>query len=226
MIAKDTLPFLVDLKKNNNREWFLANKKRYEAYKKNYAEIIGEVLALFVPHEPEFKRLLPRDIGFRINRDIRFSKDKSPYKTHMGLWLSAGTKNWNQAGYYIHIEKGGSFIAAGIHQPEAPELKRIRKEIAFFHDDLDKIVSEKEFKEIYGALDRDENNTLKTAPKDYEKDHPAIEYLKLKSFTATAKIDDRLLSDADFAKKIVEKLIVLKPFVAFLNRALDVVDEF
>lgn len=219
MISKDSLQFLEDLKKNNNREWFLANKKRYETYKADYHKLIGEFLDTMKPKDPNLELLEVKNCTFRINRDIRFSKDKSPYKTHMGIWMNTNSSGVNAPGYYIHIEKGQSFIAAGFHSPEASELKKIRKEIAFFHDDLEKIVTDKNFKKHFTDLDR--NNSLKTAPKDFEKDHPAIEFLKLKSFTASAKISDKELSDKNFVKETAEKLIALKPLVDFLNRGLS-----
>ena len=138
----------------------------------------------------------------------------------MGIWMSSGQKNDSLAGYYIHIEKGSSFIAGGVYWPEAADLKKIRKEIAFFYEDLAKITTDKKFEGTFGDLDRDNSNSLKTAPKGFEKDHPAIEFLKLKCFTASEKIDDKLLTDAHFVKKMADKLILLKPLNEFLNRAL------
>ena len=218
MISKDSLKFLDDLKKNNSRDWFLANKTRYESYKKEYYKLVQDFLDEMKPKDHTIDHLEVKNCVFRVNRDIRFAKDKSPYKTHMGIWKSSGSKNTNLAGYYIHIENGASFIAGGVYSPENGDLKKIRKEIAFFHDELEDVVNDKNFKSVFGALDRD--NALKTSPKDFEKDHPAIEFLKLKSFTASAKIDDKLLLDKDFVKKTASKLIGLKPLNEFLNRAL------
>ena len=218
MISKESLQFIDELKKNNNRDWFLENKKRFEAVKTDYHRLIAEILEAMIPLDDSLKNLEVKDCAFRIYRDIRFSKDKTPYKTHLGIWMSSGQKNTNLSGYYIQLEKGASFIAAGVYWPEAENLKKIRKEIAFFHDELETIVNDKKFKSEFGNLDQE--HTLKMMPKGYEKDHPAIEFLKLKSFTATSKIDDKLLSDKDFVKKITEKLILLKPLNEFLNRAL------
>lgn len=220
MISKDSLQFLSDLKKNNNREWFLANKKRYDTYKDQYHQLIREFLDAMVPLDSSLKHLEVKDCAFRINRDIRFSKDKTPYKTHLAIWMSAGQKNTNLAGYYIHLEPGASFIAGGVYWPEAADLKKIRNEIAFFQDDLQKIVTSKKFKDEFGDLDRDESNMLKTSPKDFDKDHPAIEFLKLKCFTASEKIDDKMLADKDLVNKLANKLAALKPLNEFLNRAL------
>ena len=221
MITKEALQFLEDLIANNNTEWMHANKKRYENYKKEYHNYIVSIFAEMKPLDKSLEPLEVKNCTFRINRDIRFSKDKSPYKTNMGVWLTQNKFSKNSPGYYIHFEKGKSFIAGGVWCPEPNELKQIRKEIAFFYEDLEAIVTDKKFKAQYGALTRDENNTLKKAPKDFEPNHPAIEFLKLKSFTASEKIDDKLFLDKDFSKIVSQKLIVLKPMNDFLKRALE-----
>lgn len=221
MLSKNTLQFLEDLKTNNNRDWFLENKKRYEEFKKDYHQLIREFLEIMKPQDANLELLEVKNCTFRINRDIRFSKNKAPYKTHLGIWMNTNQGSNNGPGYYIHIEKGASFIAGGLYSPEADELKKIRKEIAFFHEDLEEILSNKNFKKIYSGLDRNETNSLKNGPKDFEKDHPAIEFLKLKSFVAVQKTSDKELFDDNFAKVIAEKLLVLKPLLEFLNRGLS-----
>ena len=220
----EALQFIADLKANNNTEWMHANKKRYESFKKDYHLLIAELLAAMKPLDPNLELLEIKNCTFRINRDIRFAKDKTPYKTNMGLWLSTNKNRKNSPGYYIHYEKGASFIAGGVWCPEVDELKKIRKEIAFFHEDLEEIVTEKNFKSSFQNLSREENNVLKKAPKGYEPDHVAIAFLKLKSFTASQKIDDQLFLDKDFGKKMAQKLIPLKPLNDFLNRALETED--
>lgn len=221
MLSPKTLQFLEDLKENNNRDWFLANKSYYEEYKKEYHQLISDFLEEMIPFDDSLRNLEPKKCAFRINRDIRFSKDKSPYKTHMGIWMATDQNGTNSPGYYVHIEKGGSFIAAGLHAPEAADLKKIRKEIAYFYEDLEEIVNNKDFKKTYPELDRTEANSLKTAPKDYEKDHPAIKFLKLKSFTVSQKLDDKSLFEKDFIKKTAKKLILAKPLNDFLTRGLN-----
>jgi len=220
MLTNESLQFLEDLKANNNRDWFLDQKKRYEIFKKDYHQLVSDFLDVMKPLDPSLELLEVKNCTFRINRDIRFSKDKSPYKAHLGIWMSAGAKGANRSGYYVHIEKGGSFIAGGFYSPEADELKKVRKEIAFFYEDLDEILNDKNFKKEFGSLDRTETNSLKNAPKDYEKDHPAIEHLKLKSFTASQKFDIKEVSQKDFVTKMAKKLIALKPLNDFINRAL------
>lgn len=221
MITKEALQFLADLVANNNTEWMHANKKRYENFKKDYHQYIASVLAEMKPLDKTLEPLEVKNCTFRINRDIRFSKDKSPYKTNIGIWFTQNKNSKNSPGYYIHYEKGRSFIAGGVWCPEPEELKKIRKEIEFFHDDLEKIVGDKTFKKEFGELTRDDTNSLKNAPKGFDPNHPAIEFLKLKSYTASQKIDDKIFTEPDFSKKIAQKLIALKPMNDFLKRALE-----
>lgn len=226
MLTKESLQFLDDLKKNNNRDWFQDNKKRYEIFKKDYHQLVSDFLDAMKPLDPSLELLEVKNCTFRINRDIRFSKDKSPYKAHLGVWLSSGAKGQNRSGYYVHIEKGASFIAGGFYSPEPDQLKKVRKEIAFFHDDLEAILNDKNFKKEFGSLDTNEGNSLKNPPRGYEKDHPAIEFLKLKSFTATQKYDIAEVTQKDFVAKMSKKLITLKPLNEFINRALETEEEF
>ena len=220
MLSKDTLQFLDDLKANNNRDWFLDNKKRYEAFKKDYQLLVADLLDAMKPLDPSLEMLEVKNCTFRINRDIRFSKDKTPYKSHLGIWLSSGAKGLNRSGYYIHLENGSSFIAGGLYCPEANDLKKMRKEIAYFHEDLEAILNEKEFKKEFNDFDRDEKNTLKNPPRGYEKEHPAIDLLKLKSFESSQKINFSTAGTKDFVTTVSKKLILLKPLNDFINRAL------
>ena len=221
MISKEALQFFKDLVTNNNTEWMHANKKRYENFKKDYYQYIASVLAEMKPLDRTLEPLEVKNCTFRINRDIRFSKDKSPYKTNIGIWFTQNKNSKNSPGYYIHFEKGRSFIAGGVWCPEPEELKKIRKEIEFFHDDLEKVVNEKTFKKEFKELTRDDTNSLKNAPKGFDPNHPAIEFLKLKSYTASQKVDDKIFTEPDFSKKIAQKLIALKPMNDFLKRALE-----
>lgn len=221
LLHPESFQFLKDLKENNHRDWFLSQAKRYDAYKKDYKQISEEFITEMSKGDESLSQLEFKDVSFRINRDIRFSKDKTPYKTNMAIWLSEGTKNTNLAGYYVHIEPGASFIAGGIHWPDAVDLKKVRREIDGFYEDLEEIVAEPKFRKLFGALDSDENNTLKSAPKDFDKEHPAIQFLRLKSFTATAKLTDKEVQSKDFVKTTSEKLLVLQPLVEFINRAMS-----
>ncbi|MBP6586890.1 MAG: DUF2461 domain-containing protein [Flavobacterium sp.] len=224
MLSKDSLQFLDDLKANNNRDWFLDNKKRYEVFKKDYQQLVADFLDAMKPLDPTLEMLEVKNCTFRINRDIRFSKDKSPYKDHVGIWMSSGAKGMNRSGYYVHIARAGSFIAGGFYCPEAEDLKKVRKEIAFFHEDLEEIMNNKSFQKEFGDFDRNENNLLKNPPRGYEKDHPAIEFLKLKSFETSQKFNIEEVLKKDFVSKMTQKLIVLKPLNDFINRALTAED--
>ena len=199
MITKEALQFLEDLVANNNTEWMHANKKRYENYKKDYHNYIASLLAVMKPLDKSLEPLEVKNCTFRINRDIRFSKDKSPYKDHLGIWLSSGSKGNTKAGYYVHIAREGSFIAGGLYCPEAEDLKKIRKEIAFFYEDLDEILAHKNFKKVFHDLDRNAAHVLKNPPRGYDKEHPAIAYLKLKSFETSQKFKIEEIFETDFA---------------------------
>lgn len=225
MLTKESLQFLDDLKANNNRDWFLDNKKRYEIFKKDYQQLVGNFLDAMKPLDPSLELLEIKNCTFRINRDIRFSKDKTPYKSHVGVWLSSASKGNNRSGYYVHIERDKSFIAGGFYCPEATDLKKVRKEIAFFYDDLEAILEEKNFKKEFGDFDRNESSVLKNPPRGYEKEHPAIEFLKLKSFEASQRFDISEVLKKDFVATMSKKLITLKPLNDFINRAVTT-DEF
>ena len=220
MLSEKSLQFLEDLKTNNNRDWFLDNKKRYEEFKKDYHQLIQGFLEILKPQDASLELLEVKNCKFRINRDIRFSKNKAPYKTHMGIWMNTNPSNNNGPGYYIHIEKGNSFIAGGMYGPENDDLRKIRKEIAFFYEDLEAILDDAKFKKVYAGLNVTETNSLKNGPKDFEKDHPAIAFLKLKSFVSIHKLEDTELTKPTFIKDTAAQLILLKPLLEFLNRGL------
>jgi uncharacterized protein (TIGR02453 family) len=221
MITKEALQFLEDLIANNNTDWMHANKKRYEQYKKDYHAFIAGLLAEMKQLDSKLDDLEVKNCTFRINRDIRFSKDKSPYKTNMGVWFTQNKFQKNSPGYYVHFEKGNCFVAGGVWCPEPSQLKQIRREIAFFYDDLEAITGDSQFKKEFGDLSREADNVLKKAPKDFDPNHPAIEFLKLKSFTASQPIDEKLFTDKNFNKTVAQKLIALKPLNDFLYRALE-----
>jgi uncharacterized protein (TIGR02453 family) len=221
MIQKETLQFLDDLKNNNHRDWFIEQKKRYDAYKQDYHRVIENLLAQLKPFDDKLQPLEVKHCTFRINRDIRFSKDKSPYKTHMGIWLSQNRMMKNAPGYYLHISPEETFVAGGLWCPEAPELQKIRKEIAFFHEDLEQILQHKTFQKYFKDLDRQEGQVLKTAPKGFEKDHPALHWLQLKSHTASFPIPTKELFEPKTLNHVVEVMKSLKPLNDFIYRALE-----
>ena len=165
------------------------------------------------------KNLSAKDCFFRINRDIRFSKDKTPYKTNLGASINkAGRKAWEHAGYYFHFEPGRSFAGGGIWMPEPPQLKKIRQEIDYNFKDLKKILQSKKFKSVYGDLNKTDEYILTRVPKGYDADNPAAEYLRLKSFVAMVEITDKDLVSKDLVKKTAEAFKALQPLIDFINQ--------
>lgn len=222
MLQPATIKFLKDLKKNNNKPWFDSNRKAYEAAKADFAGFIQQVIDLHSKKDATIKTLLARDCMFRINRDIRFSKDKSPYKTNFGASINkAGRKAMNAAGYYFHLEPGGSFTGGGMYMPMPEELKKVRQEIDYNFATFKKIIGAKKFKSIYGDLDKSPEFLLSRVPKGYEPDNPAAEYLRLKSYIAMVNISDKDLCSKDLVKKTVEAFEALQPFIEFVNNSFE-----
>jgi len=220
MFTQEVWNFFDELKENNHKDWFHANRKTYDLLREQYLNNADILLKEMCKHDVSLSYLQPKDIIFRINRDIRFSKDKSPYKTHLAYGLNPHGKKMAFAGYYLHLEKDNCFIGGGMYMPDSASLKKVRNEINFFVNDFKEILEEKKFKKTFGGLDTDENVVLKTTPKGYDTDNPAIEYLKFKSFTAIKKFDNSLLTDKKALEKTIEIFVTLKPLIDFLNRAL------
>ena len=221
MLQQSTVQFLRNLKKNNKKEWFDANRTKYESAKKNVEDLSVEIIKRLSHTDDSIAHLQPKDCMFRINRDVRFSKDKSPYKTNMGVYFSKGGKKGINAGYYFHLEPGSSFVAGGLWMPMPPELKKVRQEIDYSWAEFSKITGSKKFKSVFGDLDMSNEFALSRPPKGYEADNPAISYLKLKSFIATTKIKDADLTSKDLVKKVTVHFESLKPLIDFLNRAIE-----
>lgn len=222
MLHPATIKFLKDLKKNNNKPWFDKNRKFYEAAKADFASFIQQVIDQHSRKDSTIKNLLAKDCMFRINRDIRFSRDKSPYKTNFGASINkAGRKAMNAAGYYFHLEPGGSFMGGGLYMPMLEELKKVRQEIDYNFAAFQKIVGAKKFKSIYGDLDKSKEFLLSRLPRGYEPGNPADEYLRLKSYIAMTPISDKDLSSKDLVKKTVAAFDALYPFVEFINKSFE-----
>ncbi|MBI5858004.1 MAG: DUF2461 domain-containing protein [Sphingobacteriales bacterium] len=222
MLQSATLKFLKDLKKNNNKPWFDKNRKVYEAAKADFAGFIQQVIIEHSKKDPSIKNLQAKDCMFRINRDIRFSKDKSPYKTNFGASINAkGKSAWDNAGYYFHLEPGQCFAGGGIYMPPADALKKVRQEIDYNFADFKKIIGSKKFKPVYGDLDKSKEFLLSRVPKGYEPDNPAAEYLRLKSYIAMVKISDADLTSKNLVKKIVDAFEALRPLLSFINHSLQ-----
>jgi len=221
MLQPSTLTFLKNLKKNNVKEWFDANKKAYDAAKTDFAALVTEVIEQFGKKDHDIITLTAKDCTYRINRDVRFSNDKSPYKTNMGAYFSKGGKKSGLAGYYFHCEPGNSFMGGGLWMPEADATKKVRQEIDYSWQEFSAIVKSKKFIARYGELERGDGMALSREPKGYEKENPAIEYIKLKSWLASATFTDEDITGKNAVKTIVTAFETLQPMVAFLNRALE-----
>ncbi len=221
MLEPQTLRFLSLLKKNNDRPWFEEHRKEYEAAKIDFQNFIQLVIDDFGRTDIAIAGLTAKDCLFRINRDVRFSKDKSPYKTNMGASIKPGGKKSPFAGYYFHCEPGNSFVGGGLWMPEVFQLKKVRQEIDYNWKEFESIITEKTFKAIYGDVYKGAEISLASMPKGYERDNMAIEYLKLKSFIAEQKLTDEELTKASLHKKTVAAFEALQPFLKFINRSVD-----
>ncbi|HLG02042.1 MAG TPA: DUF2461 domain-containing protein [Bacteroidia bacterium] len=220
MIRKETFDFLRKLKKNNDRAWFEKNKPAYETAKENVEETLGAILKNIRSFDKRIDPDLPvKKYMFRIYRDVRFSKDKAPYKTHFGANMNPGGKKEHAPGYYMHLEPGGSFFAGGMWMPEPPMLAKIRQEIDYNLPEFQSILSNKTFKKYFGKLS--DEDKLSTTPKGYLKDHPAIELIKLKSFIVVSDISDKDVLSKNYIKKATQIFQAMKPLNDFLQRAID-----
>lgn len=222
MLQSSTIKFLKDLNKNNNKLWFDKNRKVFEAAKADFANFIQSVINQHSKKDPSIKSLLAKDCLFRINRDIRFSKDKSPYKTNFGASINmGGRKAMNSAGYYFHLEPGNCFAGGGIYMPMPDELKKLRQEIDYNFSDFKKILNAKKFKSVYDHLDKSDEFLLSRVPKGYLPDNPAAEYLKLKSYIAMIRIKDTDLTSKGLVKKTADAFEALRPLIEFINEAIN-----
>lgn len=217
MITPSTFTFLKNLKKNNDREWFDAHRKDYLAAKENYEALVSALHNLLLPIEPGLAGQDSKANIFRIFRDVRFSKDKSPYKTHFGVFFSRGGRKWEGAGYYLHLEPGACFAGGGLWMPPAPMLKSVRQEIDYNLPEFEKIIQDKTFIKTFGKL---EGESLQRPPKGYTPDNPAIEYLKMTSLTVGHKLKDEELKSEDAAKNVAAVFKTMQPMIDFLNRPL------
>ncbi len=218
MLHANTISFLTELAQNNNKIWFDANRDKYTAAKEDFENQVGELLAEIAQKDPAFSEQKAKDCVFRIFRDVRFGKDKTPYKPNFGAFFSKGGKKYPGAGFYLHIEPGGKcFAGGGLWMPETPILKAIRQEVDYNFEEFKSIIDEKKFKKTFAEIS---GERVKTLPAGYTADNPAIEYLKLKSFTVMHHIDDDTLKSKNLTKSINDIFKTMQPFIDFLNRAI------
>lgn len=218
MLQKSTIQFLKQLEKNNNREWFNKNKHLYEAARADYDGFVDALIQAISKFDSSVKGLKAKDCTFRIYRDVRFSKNKAPYKDHFGAYLAEGGRKSMKPGYYIHLQPGKSFLAGGAYQPESAVLNAIRQEIDYNLKEFQGILKSKAFSRYFKKL---EGETVKTTPKGYDKDHVAIAYLKHKDFLAMHALKDDQIMAKNAVSYVTKGFQVMKPFNDFLARAYE-----
>lgn len=215
-IEQSTIKFLFDLSRHNDRIWFADNRSRYEQARDNFSTFVQAVIDEIVEFEPIFKGLEAKSCIYRINRDIRFTNDKSVYKSNFGAFMVRGGKKSADRfpGYYIHIEPGRSFLSGGSYIPPAPWLNAIRENISENGDKLVKILNNKEYKKYFTGL---EGEKLKLPPRGYPKDHPHIELIKMKSFLTEKTLTNDEVTDPGFYTVAIGAFRAMKPLNDFLD---------
>ena len=220
MIEKNILEFLKDIKKNNYKPWFDSNKKRYEDARSSFILSVEKMIAAIATFDNEISNLTAKECILRINRDVRFSKNKTPYKNNMAAYFNRAGKKGTGAGYYLHIEPGASFAAAGIWMPEGDGLSKIRQEIDYNFDEWKKIIGSSAFKKQF-EKGLESSNTLVRPPKGYDENNPAINFLKLKSFIVSKTFSDADVMSKTFTSDLTKTFRQVKPMIDFINRSLD-----
>lgn len=216
MNVQPLFTFLEELKENNNKDWFAANKKRYEGCRTIFMEMVEKLIAYLNEKDEAFEGLTAKECVFRIYRDVRFSKDKTPYKTSFSACIAPGGRKSTQAIRYFHLEPGNTMLAAGMYQPDAERLKKIRQEIDYNADALKAILNDAGFKQYFAEMNGEK---LKRPPKGYDVEHPEVELLKFKSYTVFHNLSDQAVLSAEFLKATEKIFDEMTPFNAYLNEA-------
>jgi uncharacterized protein (TIGR02453 family) len=214
MIQKSTLDFLKKLKKNNNREWFAKNKSLYENAKNDFEVFVFELINDTAEFDDNISGLEPKDCTFRIYKDVRFSKDKTPYKTALGASINKGGRKSEYPGYYFHLSPGGCFLAGGNYNPMPDKLRAIRNKIFENTKAFEKIVKNKDFVKLFKSV---RGGKLKTTPKGFPKEHPSSEYLKFKSFIVYHEVKDEKVLSKNMIDYSVRVFKQMKAFIDFLS---------
>jgi uncharacterized protein (TIGR02453 family) len=222
MLQLSTLQFLKSLSKNNNKVWLDAHRNQYMDAKSDFENFVSILIKKTAQFDSNVKELQVKDCVFRLNRDIRFSKNKTPYKINMGASINRGGKKSIYAGYYFHVEPGGkSFVGGGLWMPMSGELKKIRQEIDYCFDEFKSIVEGKSFVSEYKELESTPDVKLNNLPRGYDKENPAGEYLKFKSLIATKYLSDADLTNNKLTEKAIKAFKALMQLVKFINKALE-----
>ena len=210
--------FLIDLQINNNRNWFNDNKSRYEEAKDEFLQFLGDFLPQLKALDPQINVDDPKKCMFRIYRDVRFSKNKAPYKTNFGAFFAKDGRKSGHAGYYMHIEPDHCFIGGGIYKPDAQSLKAIRQHIYDHPEDFKNIIKNDEFQSYFPEI---HGEKLKRAPKDFPKEFKDIELLKHKSYAMIHPVSNEFWAQKDLKKQLLKIYKIQLPFNHFLNEAVD-----
>ncbi|MBI3573051.1 MAG: DUF2461 domain-containing protein [Candidatus Kerfeldbacteria bacterium] len=215
MDTKRLVAFLKGLKAHNNKAWFDAHRDEYEPLRQDFFEFVQRVILDTARFDPALRNLTAKEAVYRINRDIRFSKDKTPYKTSFGAGIGPGGKKGNLAGYHFGInEQGKVFIAGGLHMPEPNQLEAIRQSIARQPKKFTTLINAPAFKKQFGSFD---GERLKKAPRGFDPDHPLVEYLKLKQFAVWTDIPVSRLPKKNPEQFVADQFKVMAPFVLWLR---------
>ncbi len=214
---KNVFKFLRCLKKNNNREWFKANKAEYDKVREEFIDFVDSLTSRISKFDPQIEGLFAKDCLFRIYRDIRFSKDKTPYKIVFGASMNPHGRKSGIPGYYIHVQPTECFLAAGNYMPESKVLLRIRTAIAKNTDDFLAIPKSKTFQKYFNEISA--KDKLKTFPRGFPKDHKAIEYLKYKGYFVHHKVKDKDVNDKGFPAYATKVFKAMYPLNTFLRDA-------
>jgi uncharacterized protein (TIGR02453 family) len=210
-LQPSSFEFLKDLARNNNKAWFEGQKSVFKEHQDNFKALVQEVKVGM-----EHKDQIEKSKVFRIYRDVRFSKDKTPYKSHLAAsFTRMGAER--RGGYYLHLKPGESFIAVGFWAPNKEDIFRIRKEFEMDITELEEILSDTRLKKAWGSL---QGEQLKTAPKGFDRDHPNIEYLRYKQFIFTRKFTDKEVFSPNFGDKVVDSYEAIRPFFDYMSDVL------
>jgi len=216
---QNSLSFIHELGQNNNREWFHANRDRYEEARKEFRAFVERLIGGLELIDPDLGPVQAGNAIFRIHRDIRFTNDKSPYKTNFGAFIVRGGKKSGNAGYYFHLEPGNSFTGGGVYHPMPDILKAIRKEIYENAEEFLGIIKNREFHDFFGNLYDDD--MLKTPPRNFPADFRYIDLLKYKSYTVLRNFDDSLVRGSGLYEETIRAFRLMVPFNRFINNALS-----
>ena len=220
MLEKNTLEYLKKLEKNNNRKWFKDHKEDFELAKANMELFVEEMAAAMIPYDKRLMDMTAKQAMFRIYRDVRFSKDKRPYKTYFSAVLAREGRKFPGSSYYIHVEPGNrSIVAAGLYACESGPLGRVRKAIVRDSKPLRKYMKSAAFKKYFKEL---QGEQLKTAPQGYSKNHPEIDLLRYKEYMVSTKLTDKEMLSKAGVKKMVTIMRSMQPFNTYLNEAIGV----